>query len=317
MAVGASRGSDGQASARSDRLTTRLKRRLRSQSTVAWAFVAPAAVAMLLVALVPVLYAAGMSLFTYNEYTRQGFSGLQNYSQALADEQFWPAIQMTFTFTCVSVTLEFLIGLGFALIMAHTFFGRSLTRVVILVPWVIPSVIAAQMWYFMFNIQPGFITSVLTFMPRDFNWLGQPGWTLFAVIVADVWKTAPFMALLLLAGLQSIPRELYEAARVDGATAWPRFFHVTLPLLRPTIFVALMFRTVDALRVYDLPKVMTNGTFGTQSLSMLVEQYLVVTIDPGIGAALAVLTFAIVLGVGVVFVLLLARNLGFGAQGGQ
>src|SRR6185437_11341008 len=112
----------------------------------------------------------------------------------------------------------------------------------------------------------------------------------------------PFMALLLLAGLQAISKDLYEAARVDGATAWPRFFHITLPLLRPTIFVALMFRTVDALRVYDLPKVMTNGTFGTESLSMLVQQYLVEMIDPGIGSALAVLTFVLVLGVGVVVV---------------
>ena len=135
-----------------------------------------------------------------------------------------------------------------------------------------------------------------------------------ALIVADVWKTAPFMALLLLAGLQVIPQELYESARTDGASAWRRFLHITLPILRPTILVALLFRTVDALRVYDLPKVMTNGTFGTETLSMLVERYVIQTVNPGIASALAVMTFATVLGVSLIFVSFLSKNLLLGSR---
>ena len=289
-------------------------RRTLSEAALARLFVAPSVLMLALVALFPVLYAGSLSLYLYDGREREGFTGIANYAHALSDERFWQAILATFTFTGSSVTLELLIGLGFALLMAQAFRGQGPTRAVILVPWVIPTVVAAQMWYFMFNIQPGFINHSLPLVPRDFNWLGQKGWTMSALIVADVWKTAPFMALLLLAGLQVIPPELYESARVDGASAWRRFLHITLPILRPTILVALLFRTVDALRVYDLPKVMTNGTFGTETLSMLVERYVVQTVNPGIASALAVLTFATVLGVSIIFVSFLSRNLLLGSR---
>lgn len=172
--------------------------------------------------------------------------------------------------------------------------------------------IAAQMWFFMFNVNPGFINSALGL--GEFNWLGESGWVKFAVIFADVWKTAPFVALLLLAGLQTIPTDVYESARVDGANAWQRFWHITLPLLRPAIFVALLFRTIEALRVYDLPQVMTGGAFDTESLSMVVQQYVVKTPDPGLGSALSTITFAIILGIGVIFVSLLGRELVIGRR---
>lgn len=288
--------------------------RTLSEAALAKLFVAPSVLMLALVALFPVLYAGSLSLYLYDGREREGFTGLANYAHALSDERFWQAILATFTFTGSSVTLELLIGLGFALVMAQAFRGQGPTRAVILVPWVIPTVVAAQMWYFMFNIQPGFINHSLPLVPRDFNWLGQKGWTMSALIVADVWKTAPFMALLLLAGLQVIPPELYESARVDGASAWRRFLRITLPILRPTILVALLFRTVDALRVYDLPKVMTNGTFGTETLSMLVERYVVQTVNPGIASALAVITFATVLSVSIIFVSFLSKNLLLGSR---
>ena len=219
----------------------------------------------------------------------------------------------TFVFTVTSVAAEFAIGLGFALIMRQAFRGRGITRAAILVPWVIPTVIAAQLWFFMFSVTPGTMNFLLGL--DRFNWLGQPGWAMFAIVFADVWKTAPFVALLLLAGLQTIPEDLYESARVDGASTWQRFLFITMPLLRPAILVALLFRTVDALRVFDLPQVMTQGAFGTESLSILVQRFVVQTPDPGLGSALSTLTFIVVLGVGVIFVRLLGRDFVVSAGG--
>ncbi|NEE02336.1 carbohydrate ABC transporter permease [Phytoactinopolyspora halotolerans] len=262
---------------------------------------------MAAVALFPVIYAFVLSLYDYTRRQREGFGGLQNYADAFADDRFWGALWFTLLFTVASVAAEFLIGLGFALIMNQAFRGRGLTRAAILIPWVIPTVIAAQMWFFMFNVTPGFINTV--FGLGNFNWLGQEGWATFAVIFADVWKTSPFVALLLLAGLQTIPGDMYESGVVDGAGPFQRLWYITLPLLRPAILVALLFRTVEALRVYDLPQVMTGGAFDTESLSILVQQYVVRTPDPGYGAALSTISFVVILGIGMIFVSLLGREL--------
>lgn len=285
-----------------------------SERTLARAFMAPSVTAMVLVAGFPIIWAVFLSLWAYQGRERTGFAGLGNYVEAATDPRFWDSVLATFVFTIGSVFFEFIIGMVFALIMNKAFFGRGVTRAAILIPWVIPTVISAQMWFFMFNITPGFINSVLPFVPADFNWLGTDYWAMFAVIFADVWKTSPFVALLLLAGLQTIPGELYEAGRVDGASAWQQFRNITLPLLRPAILVALLFRTVDALRIYDLPAVMTNGSFGTETLSVLVQQFVVQTPDPGLGSAFSTLTFAIVLGIGIVFIAALGRDLVIGAE---
>jgi multiple sugar transport system permease protein len=281
-----------------------------SETALGRVFVAPAILLMALVALFPVIYAIVISLQAYSGRLNEGFAGLDNYVEALTDERFWTALQFTVVFTVTSVAAEFLIGLGFALLMNQAFRGRGVTRASILVPWVIPTVIAAQMWFFMFNVTPGFINSV--FGLGDFSWLGQSGWATFAVIFADVWKTAPFVALLLLAGLQTIPGDVYEGARVDGAGMFQRFWFITLPLLKPAILVALLFRTVEALRVYDLPQVMTGGAFDTESLSILVQQYVVRTPDPGLGSALSTITFIFILGVGLIFVRMLGKELVIG-----
>jgi multiple sugar transport system permease protein len=296
------------------------KRRQMTDSRLAKVFMAPSMLTMALVALFPVLYAAVLSLYLYSGRQQTGFGGFENYVTALTNPRFWEAIQFTFVFTITSVLGEFLIGLGFALLMNQAFVGRGVTRAVILVPWVIPTVIAAQMWFFMFNVTPGFVNSVLTTIGlsgfENFNWLGQSSTAPFTVIFADVWKTAPFVALLLLAGLQTIPGEVYESGRVDGASAFQRFWNITLPLLKPAILVALLFRTVDALRVFDLPQVMTQGAFGTESVSVLVQRFIVQTPNPGLGSALSTLTFIIVLGVGLVFVTLLGKDLVIGSEEG-
>lgn len=288
------------------------RKREMSETTLGRVFVAPAIFLMALVALFPVLYAFVISLQDYTRRQHEGFGGLGNYIEALQDERFWTSLQFTVIFTVTSVAAEFMIGLGFALLMNQAFRGRGVTRAAILVPWVIPTVIAAQMWFFMFNVTPGFINTV--FGLGDFNWLGQSGWAAFAVVFADVWKTAPFVALLLLAGLQTIPGDVYEGARVDGAGMFQRFWFITMPLLKPAILVALLFRTVEALRVYDLPQVMTGGAFNTESLSILVQQYVVRTPDPGLGSALSTITFILILGVGMIFVNLLGKDLVIGEE---
>jgi multiple sugar transport system permease protein len=292
------------------------KRQGLTERTLAKVFMSPSVGTMALVAFFPVIYALVLSLYAYRGRQQTGFAGLGNYSQAVTDSRFWDAVQATFTFTVASVFFEFIIGLGFALLMNQAFRGRGVTRAAILVPWVIPTVIAAQMWFFMFNVTPGFVNSLLDpiFGIGDFNWLGQTGWAMGAIIFADVWKTAPFVALLLLAGLQTIPGDVYESARVDGASAWQRFAQITMPLLKPAILVALLFRTVDALRVYDVAQVMTQGAFGTETLSILVQRFVVQTPDPGFGATLSTLTFILVLGVGVIFVRLLGRDLVIGSE---
>jgi multiple sugar transport system permease protein len=282
---------------------------MASERRIARLFIAPSVLTMGVVVLFPVLYAVALSVFAYDGRRREGFVGLANYATALTSGDFWRPVNATFVFTVISVTFEFLIGLGFALIMNQAFAGRGLTRATILVPWVIPTVISAQMWSLMFNVTPGFINHYVPFVPEHFNWLGTPNWAMVAIIVADVWKTAPFVALLLLAGLQAIPQDIYESAHIDGANAWQRFTRITLPLLKPAILVALLFRTVDSLRVFDLPKVMTNGAFGTETLSILVQRFVADTPNPGMGSTLSTLGFAVVLGVGVIFVSLLGRDL--------
>jgi len=285
----------------------RAKSREISEPSLARLFVAPSVVTMALVALFPILYAAYLSLFAYRGLQPRGFAGLENYVDALSGGAFWDAVLTTAIFTVASVVLEFVIGMGFALLMNQAFVGRGVTRATILIPWVIPTVISAQMWGFMLNVNPGFINSV--FGLGDFNWLGSTPWALVSVIMADVWKTAPFVALLLLAGLQTIPEDIYESARVDGASAWQRFTRITLPLLRPAIAVALLFRTVDALRIFDLPKVITGGANDTTTLSVLVQRFIVDEPDLGLGATMATLTFIIVLGIGVLFVSAIGRDL--------
>ncbi len=288
----------------------RAKSREISVGALARLFVAPSIITMALVALFPILYAAYLSLFEYRGRQQQGFAGLDNYVDVLTGGRFWDAVITTLIFTVASVAFEFVIGMGFALLMNQAFVGRGVTRATILIPWVIPTVISAQMWFFMLNVNPGFINNLLGL--GGFNWLGSEPWALVSIILADVWKTAPFVALLLLAGLQTIPEDMYEAARVDGATAWQRFTRITLPLLKPAIFVALLFRTVDSLRIFDLPAVMTGGSNGTTTLSVLVQRFIVAEPNPGVGATLSTLTFVVVLGIGVLFVGLIGRDLVIG-----
>lgn len=267
-------------------------------------FLTPSFTFMALIALFPVLYAIGMSLYRIKGFDQE-FVGLGNYLEALSDSDFYNAVFNTLVFTVASVSLEFVIGMAFALIMHQAFVGRGLTRAIILVPWVVPTAVAAQVWRYMFDHNPGFVNAVLG---ADINWLRDPAWSMTGIISADVWKTAPFVALLLLAGLQTIPRDYYEAARVDGANALQRFWFVTLPLLRPAIVVALLFRTVDALRMFDFAYIFAGYSNSLATLSVYAQRYLVAEPELGYANALSTVTFVIVMLVGLAFISRMGRQ---------
>ena len=273
--------------------------------------VAPSIILIALVAVWPIIYAIWLSLHEYS-LVQAGLSrwaepfGLGNYQDALGDSEFWRATRITFIFTIASVFFETLLGLAMALIMHSAFKGQGLLRTVVLVPWAVLTVVTAIMWKSIFDPNLGFVNSILG---TNTVWLGEEPQALMVMIFADVWKTAPFMALLLLAGLQVIPSEIYEAAKVDGATAWQRFRRITLPLLMPALLVALIFRTLDALRAYDLPKVLTNGANGTETLSLIAARTFQENRLYGEGATLSVLTFIIVMIVSFAYIRLVGGNL--------
>ena len=285
-----------------------------SERRLAATMISPSLIVILLVAAYPIAYAIWLSLHQYS-LIHPGLSrwvGLDNYRDALKSSSFWSAVRVTFVFTAISVSLELVLGMGMALLMHTAFRGRAVLRAVVLVPWAILTVGTALMWRYIVSPDSGFFNQVLQalHLPGAHTvWLAQSGYALAVMIFADVWKTAPFMALLLLAGLQVIPDELHDAAKVDGATAWQRFVRITLPLLRPAILVALIFRTLDALRVFDLPYVLTQGANGTTTLSLLSYQQFSQNRLIGQGTALAVLTFIIVMGVSFVYIRLGGQNL--------
>src|SRR4051812_389315 len=270
--------------------------------------VSPSLLLIAVVAAYPIGYAIWLSLHEYSVRVAglSRWAGLKNYTNALGDPKFWDAVKTTFIFTGASVVLETLIGLGMAMAMHSAFRGQGVLRTVVLVPWAILTVVTATMWRTMFEDPTGFVNSIVG---GNIVWLGDEPYALMVIIFADVWKTAPFIALLILAGLQVIPTEIYGAAKVDGATAWQRFSKIPLPLLVPAILVALIFRTLDALRVFDLPFVLTNGKAGTSTLSTIAQETFQTNRIYGLGSAMAVLTFIIVMIVSFTYIRTVGGNI--------
>jgi len=274
----------------------------------------PALIVVAIVAAYPIGYAIWLSLNQYSVRVAglSRFVGFDNYIDAVKSSGFWSATGTTFLFTTVSVALELVIGLAMAVAMHQAFKGRALLRTVVLVPWAILTVVTAITWRTIFEPDLGLAPVVLDKLGlpgAGTVWLGERGYALAVMIFADVWKTAPFMALLLLAGLQVIPEDLYDAAKVDGASTWQRFTRITLPLLRPAILVALIFRTLDALRIFDLPYVLTKGANGTTTLSILSYEKFSQDRLLGQGSTLAVLTFIIVMAVSFLYIRLVGGNI--------
>jgi len=259
------------------------------------------------IALLPVLFTVWLSFRRQMPiFDISRFVGLENYRFLAEDTRFWNALANTAYFVAISVPLELALGLGFALLLHRTFPFRGAARALVLVPWAVPTVVAARFWEWIYNGDFGVLNYLLGVR---INWLGDPFWALHAAILADVWKTTPFVVLLLLAGLQVIPEELYRAARIDGANAWQTFRHITLPLLKPVILLVLLFRTMDAARIFDLIFVLTGGGPANQSETLVVYTYKLLyrTLQFGYGSALAVATFLFVFALSLVYLRMLGR----------
>ena len=279
-----------------------------SEKKLAFTMVSPSMLLIALVAAYPIIYGIWLSLHEYSVRVAglSRWAGLSNYTEALGNSEFWSAMGTTLVFTAVSVTLEFALGLAMAMAMHAAFRGQGILRTVILIPWSLLTVVTGFMWRSIFESPQGLVNTILG---TDTVWLGQKPDALIVIIIADVWKTAPFMALLILAGLQTIPGEIYEAAKVDGAKAWQLFTKITMPLLVPAILVALIFRTLDALRIFDLPYVLTKGANGTNTLSLLSQQTFAANRIYGLGSAYAILTFITVMIVAFLYIRTVGGNI--------
>ncbi|RKH73569.1 carbohydrate ABC transporter permease [Corallococcus aberystwythensis] len=277
----------------------------------AYLLVAPAVLVLAVVALYPVLAAVWLSLHRFIlVFGERRFTGLENYAYLMSDARFWSALGNTAYFTAVAVAVELLLAVPLALLLNRAFPGRGLLRASVLVPWAIPTVVSARLWAWMFNPDYGLINRMLG--GAEINWLGAPGYALHAAILVDVWKTTPFVALLVLAGLQGIPEDLYKAARVDGASEWRQFRAITLPLLKPALLLAVLFRSLDAFRVFDAIYVLTEGgpANTTETLSIYAYKTLMRSGDFGYGSALSVATFLCVVLLAVVWLRWLGREEG-------
>ena len=274
----------------------------RREALSGYLLAAPSAALLFLVALVPSVATAWLSLFRLIVvFHEKRFVGLDNYRFLAHDARFWTTLGNTSYFAFVSVAGELLLGLGVALLLDSRAPGRPVLRAAVLVPWAIPAAVSGKMWAWLWNPEYGILTRLLPF--PDVNWLGTPGYAIHAAIVVDVWKTTPFVALLLFAALRSIPEDLYRAAQIDGASAARVLATITLPLLRPAVLVALVLRTLDAFRVFDSIYVLTAGgpANTTETLSIYTYKTLMNEGDFGYGSTLAVATFLCVLAVSAVY----------------
>ena len=274
---------------------------MTSERRLALVLVAPAAILMLAVTAYPIGYAVWLSLQRNSLAAPNdtAFVGLDNYVTILTDRYWWTALAVTLGITVVSVTFEFVLGLSLALVMHHTLVGKGLVRTAVLIPYGIVTVVASYSWYYAWTPGTGYLANLL---PHGGAPLTEQIPSLGIVVLAEVWKTTPFMSLLLLAGLALVPEDLGKAAQVDGAGAWRRLTRVTLPIIKPAVVVALLFRTLDAFRIFDNIFVLTNGANNTDSVSILGYDNLFKGFNVGLGSAISVLIFGCVGVIALIFV---------------
>ncbi len=279
----------------------------RAQRRLAYLLIAPAVVLMLAVTGYPILYAFWLSLHRYNlaSPADTAFVGLANYTTILTDKYWWTAFFVTVIITVISVAIEFALGLALALVMHRTIFGKGLVRTAILIPYGIVTVAASYSWYYAWTPGTGYLANLL---PDGSAPLTQQIPSLAVIIGAEVWKTTPFMALLLLAGLALVPDDLLKAAEVDGAGAWTRLTRVIIPLIKPAILVALLFRTLDAFRIFDNIYVLTGGSNDTGSVSILGYDNLFKAFNLGLGSAISVLVFLCVAVIAFIYIRLFGAS---------
>jgi multiple sugar transport system permease protein len=283
--------------------------RAREERRLAFWLCAPAVAVMLLVTGYPILYAIYLSLqrFDLRFPDDKEFVGFSNYADVLTSSIWWSDVFNTLVITVTSVALELVLGMAIAMVMHRAIFGRGPVRAAILIPYGIVTVVAAFAWRYAFDPGTGFVQG-LPLISDNAEPLGDRGGSFIVIVLTEVWKTTPFMALLLLAGLALVPDELHEAAKVDGASAVQRFIRITLPLMRPAILVALLFRTLDAFRVFDTVFIQTRGANDTETVSILGYNILINRTNLGLGSAVSVLIFLSVILIAVFFVRVLGAS---------
>jgi multiple sugar transport system permease protein len=278
-----------------------LSDRARGERNLAWKLCAPAVFVMVAVTAYPMVYAIWLSLQRYDLRfpDQREFIGLENYQAVLTSEIWWQSLANTLFITVVTVSIELVIGMAIAYVLFRAIFARRSVRTTVLIPYGIITVVAALAWRFAFDPTTGFVNGLLGV---DQAWFSERWSSFLVIILTELWKTTPFMALLLLAGLTLVPEDALKAARVDGANAWQRFWKVTLPLMKPALLVALLFRTLDTFRIFDAIFVMTRGAQNTESVSLVGYFTLTSRLNLGLGSAVSVLIFLCVLVIAFVFV---------------
>jgi trehalose/maltose transport system permease protein len=276
--------------------------RLRGERRLGMYLAAPSFLVMVLVTAYPLGYAIVLSLFNYRltDPAGRSFVGLGNYWVILTDPVWWNDFLTTLLITVVTVAIELLLGFWFAFVMLRIVRGRGPLRTAILIPYGIVTVVSAFIWRYAFAIDSGFVNQWLGL--GDFNWFGDRWSAILVICLSEIWKTTPFISLLLLAGLVQVPEEMLEAAKVDGATAWQRLYKVILPNMKAAIMVALLFRTLDAWRIFDNPFVMTGGANNTETISFLAYRQNVTLVNLGMGSAVSVMLFLTVVVIAWIFV---------------
>jgi multiple sugar transport system permease protein len=281
----------------------------QAERRLGWMLCAPAVVVMIAVTAYPVGYAIWLSLERYNLELPKAikFVGLSNYAAVLSSTYWWSALEVTLIITVISVAISLVLGMMLAMLMHRTLFGRGTVRTAALIPYGIVTVAAAYGWQYAWTPSQGYLSALF----HDSAPLTSKGTAIAVIILAEIWKTTPFIGLLLLAGLSLVPEDLQKAAKVDGATGWQRFTRITLPLMKPAILVALLFRTLDSFRIFDNIFILTHGNNGTGSVSIVGYDNLFNALNLGIGSAISILIFICV----VIIAFLFIKGFGTAAPG--
>lgn len=313
---------DGKKGKKGKKPSRQLSDRVRGERRLGWMLAGPAFVVMLLVTLYPILQAVYESLFRFRLTApeEREFIGLGNYAVILTDEVWWSGLWTTVLITIITVAVELVLGFALALVMHKALKSvRGFLRTAILVPYGIITVVSAFAWFYAFDINSGYVNNWFDWVPgidQDLNWFAQGSTALFVIMASEIWKTTPFISLLLLAGLAQVPDELTEAAKVDGATWWEQMRKVIIPNMKAAIMVAVLFRALDAFRIFDNVFIMTNGAYGTEVLSLLAYRQSISRLEIGLGSAVSVLLFICVLLICFMAIKLFKVDLA-GSQGGK
>ncbi|GAB3108799.1 sugar ABC transporter permease [Janibacter alkaliphilus] len=285
----------------------RMSDRAKAEQRLGWKLAMPAFIVMVAVTGYPILQAIWNSFFSYRltDPDNREFTGLSNYIVSLTDPVFWTSMKMTVLVTVFTVAVELVFGFIIALVMHRIVIPRRTLRTLVLIPYSIITVVSAFTWFFAFSVDTGFVNRWLEWLPfieQDYNWFGGFWSSFFVISLSEIWKTTPFMSLLLLAGLAQVDGSMEEAAKVDGASWWQVLVKVILPNMKAAVMVALLFRTLDAFRIFDNIFIMTGGANDTTSLSVLIYRQTIDRTEIGLGSALSVILFLCVLGIAALFV---------------